>query len=193
MSSNSIPEYLNRPSALDEESRYLIRDGHLVRMEGEEVKGLYPLSETRSLRLRFFPTRVQLNRYECHLKIGQKPTLKLVNEYYEGPMNFRDQSAAYREFVKMLIREIRASGANAEFQGGIPKGFYAFNVGCGIFVLLILVFGAVALFFFVNSAIALAKIVILLIVTPTMLAFLKKNKPSTLDPDNLPDSVLPSE
>jgi len=191
VSSEAIPEYPNRPSALDKESRYLIRDGHLVRMEGEEVKGLYPLSETRSLRLRFFPTRVQLSRYECHVQIGQKPALKLVNEYYEGPMDFRDQNAAYREFVKTLIREIRASGANAEFQAGTTQGAYCFNVGCAIFVLIALFLGAVVLFFWVNSAIALAKLLILLIFLPTMLAFLKKNKPTSLDPENLPSSVLP--
>jgi hypothetical protein len=187
-----FPEYLNRVSILEKETLFRLQDDHLVRMQAGEVKGLYPLKTLQSLRLRFHPTRAQPNRYECILQFEGKPEIKLVNEYFKGVMDFRDQSPDYGKFIESLVNEVNAVGTPVRFFSGSSPGSYLLNMGCLSFALVAFVVALVYILSSISPAIVVVKMILLAIFLPLGIRFMIKNLPREFDPASIPESVLPN-
>lgn len=193
-------EYLARTSVLTRLSLFRIDGGVLtITPQNSEAKPgeppavpeAIPLSHVTELRLRFFPTRVQTNRYECLVRLRDGLVIKLTNEEYRGVLTFHDRSGEYVRFVRALSLAVAAANPAAKFLTGRPWlpqllewGFLAAMVALLAFVLLSV--GKIELHSFV-----IVKALLVVAFIPLLVQYARKNRPRVYDPRAVPEQVLP--
>lgn len=189
-----LPEghlYRARTSALEAPRVYRIRSGQFSVLDEKSGKRqTFPLGDFVELRLRYQPTRVQLNRYECILKNRTGQSFKICNEYFAGVMDFRDQSREYSTWVRHLVREIGFHAPQCKLITGTS------NIAWwGYLLMLTVVFGTLfTLLIFLAAAaspIAIAKLIIIAFMTPAAIGWFKKNKRKSFTAAAIPENLLP--
>jgi hypothetical protein len=149
-----------------------------------------PYSEISRVGLRFFPTRVQTNRFECLIDARSR-TLKIGNEFYRGIASFDDRSAEYRIFVTELCRRLAAAQPDTEFFAGRAAWALALEYG---FLLLMALFLGWILWLTGGTFRFLiwVKLAIVAFFLPTLVRYVKRNRPVRFDPRAIPEDVLPA-
>ena len=184
--------YHARLSALESERTYRIRKGQfsIIEEEGRATR-TFPLTDFIELRLRYQPTRVQSNRYECLLTTRRGETIKIGNEFFEGVLQFKDQSTSYAEWVRHLVREVGYHAPHCQQVTGCSNLLW-----WSYLAMLIVIFGVLIalLVFFAMSAppIAIAKLVVIVFMVPVAINWFKKNKRQQFKATSIPKEVLPS-
>jgi hypothetical protein len=148
------------------------------------------LADIREIRLRYFPTRVQTNRYECIITSRRGRVLKLTNEYYQGIMSFRDESAAYRTFVTALAGRMNACNSTALFLRGRTTA--AFILEFGFLGLMFALLALVMLTLGPGGPLVWVKLAIVACFVPVLVRYARKNVPQPFDPRTVPADILPA-
>lgn len=185
----SHPSYEARLSALERVRRFRIQ-GDSLHIEEEGHSRALPLDQIRTIRCRFHPTRIQRNRYETLLTLANGMEIKIGNQFYRGPANFEDRSGGYRAFVQALHHAVANGNRSCRFfAGATPLSFW---LNAAFFGTMILVLSILLIVFaFSIPAVAIVKLVILIILLPVAVDWFRKNKPDEYDGREIPDSVLP--
>ena len=121
---------------------------------------------------------------------GEKLTVSNVS--FKGFAEFDDQSDTYRPFVQSLHRALLASGSETRFHGGLSSLSYWLHWLLTVFAGLALIAVAWAFVAIGLSWLILVKIGLIIFYLPTLLAFMRRGKPTSYDPAKIPDRLLPS-
>lgn len=146
-------------------------------------------ADIQRIRLRFFPTRVQSNRFEC-LVLGRGQELKFSNEFYRGIAQFEDRSADYRAFVTALCARVAAEKPAVEFVTGRERWMLALEYG---FLFLMALFLAWILWLTGGPLrwLVWVKLGIVAFFLPTLVRYFRRSGPVRFDPRAIPAAVLP--
>lgn len=197
---SGIVDYLGRVSVMEKLRCYRIEGPTLTIIPADpDPKDAAPpplpeklwLREVSQVRLRYFPTRVQTNRYECIVTWQNGRELKLSNEEYRGVLSFHDRSTEYRRFVRALSAAVAAENPKARFVTG--RGWLPLVLEWGFLGLMIALLATVL--WLVERiefhTFVVIKIVLVLCFIPVLVQYAKKNRPRTYDPRAVPEMILP--
>jgi hypothetical protein len=185
--------YRARLNVLEGERTYRLAPEALVIDYGDgappEVLRYEDISQ---LRLRYFPTRSQWNRFECLLTGPGRGRFRIGSEYYRGVMHFEDRGPEYREFVRELCLRLADAGAPTRFLTGRPiwvllaESAFLMSMVALLAVALILVGGVV-------GALPGIRLVLLAASLPLLWFYFRRNRPGSFDPRDVPALFLPPE
>lgn len=150
-----------------------------------------PFRDIVYVRLRYFPTRAQTNRYECILQTRTGRSWKVVNQFYEGPMTFRDESTAYSAFIRELVQRVAIANPSAAFVRGTAAASYYLSLGFCI-LMFVLLAAVILTIGFTFHWLVLVKLVIIAAFIPVLVRYARRSKPGPLDPHRVPADTLPS-
>ncbi len=149
-----------------------------------------PLADITRIRIRYFPTRVQRNRFECQILSRLRGSLTLTNEEYLGLYNFADRSQEYRRFVQALCAAVALRNARAHFAGGgnALVLFLEWSFCGGAFLALALVLWTLG---GPLRGLVILKLAIIAFYLPTLARYAARSMPSHFNPLNVPERYLP--
>lgn len=182
-----MTEHSQRLNAFAKETRLSLLDDSLrispLGLPASQTK----LASINRIRLRFNPTRVQRNRFECAISAPGSPAIVLTNEHYLGPYEFEDHSAAYSAFVSELCRRLSATGTCEFKAGNEPFGkaiaWTAFAVAAAVFATILLAPS--------RPLLALVQLGILAFYAPTLYRYARRNRSRPFDPLAIDEDLLP--
>jgi len=185
--------YRARLNVLEGERTYRLAPEALVIDYGDgappEVVRFEDISQ---LRLRYFPTRSQWNRFECLLTVPGRGRFKIANQRYRGVMDFEDRGPEYRAFVRELCLRVADAGAPTRFLTGRPmwvllaeSAFLAAMLAL-LGVMLVVVGGVI-------GALPFVRLVLLAAFLPLLWFYFRRNRPGSFDPRDVPALFLPPE
>jgi hypothetical protein len=159
--------------------------------EGAKLDGVF-YDDIAEIRLAFAPTRFARNRYRAQIIFREGGMAELFNTDYQGIGNFPEQNEAYAAFLRELHRRVAAAGKVTVFRKGNSTLGYVLNLALTVFI-----FAMIALAFVLLTTIGLIwiaaiKLAIVIFFVPTLVRYIRRAKPATYDPLNLPADVLPA-
>lgn len=183
-------EFPIRRSILEPERIWRLEDDGLSCASEDGIVQV-PYRDIRMIRLQWSATRFDDNRHSCEI-LGPNGVMPvLVSTHYAGPMQFEDRRAGYVPFIRQLLRRAHAANPQCRFIAGSSGGGYMFNI--------VALIGAILLFAFVLlltglplTAIILIKLVLIAVLLPKALRWLRVNQPRDFHPDTPPPEVLPA-
>lgn len=181
-------EFKNRLNAFQKERTFVLDKDRLQVWEaGMQIKDV-PLRNIKSIKLSYEPTRLNTRNYVCTLDIGPE-ALKLQSTDYVSLANFRDNAEAYVAFVSQLLPMAQNANPYLKLKGGSSATQYYGSLAflAIVLVLVILVFTLTGGF----SWTSMLRLVILAIFIPSLLKYIKKNKPIQFSAYEIPEKLLP--
>ena len=177
--------YHFRRSALDDPSTYTLEEDALI-IESK-IKKEIPYEKIDSIRLRYNPTRINPNLFECIIenKIGK---IKLNNMNYKAPYDFDDNSKEYNEFIIQLHNKLQKY-EKIKFYTGVSWGMYIFYVILTLFTLWLL--SSVLISMGASSTLIFIKFLFFGFLLYLGIKYFIKNKPQKYKADQIPDKLLP--
>lgn len=149
-----------------------------------------PLTAIRTVNLRFEPTRMQTNRYRCHLTLADGRKLVFQNEHYAGFASFEDRSLSYRTLVTALVRRIPTVNPSCTFTTG-TSALSWWGQLTGLVLMFLLLAGLLIAMASVIGALIILKLLLIAALLPVLLKWALKNRPGTFDPLSPPAELLP--
>ena len=187
-----LTTYTHRHSLISKNRTYYIGSHALSWRDDSESEISLDYNDIQKVEAQFAPSRVQSNRYLLRLISKQKRKTDITNTTYKGIGDFEELNQTYIPFVTQLHRIITEKNPNTLFTKGSSKAGYIFS----IFMLIILfVISVVAFLFFLISGViwvAAIKLMIIILLLPRLIRYIKRNKPGSYDPLNLPADILPN-
>lgn len=184
-------EHACRISVLEPEKRWSLKGDVLWVASGEYPAMPIPLASLKEVRLLFSPTRMQRNRYQCHLYNASGRCGAFQNEHFRGMMDFEDRSASYNALVRLLASRAASVNPRCRFTTGTSWWSWLLQAGFLTSVLVLLVF----VFITMGSAVTglvVVKLLIVLFYIPTAGSWIVKNKPRVFPPGEVPAKMLPT-
>lgn len=181
-----------RISVLESEVKWSLRGDTLWSETGDYPEFPVRLVSLREVRLVFSPTRMQRNRYQCHLFDAHGRCAAFQNEHYKGVMDFEDRSGSYRDLVDMLVKRTAALNPSCKFTTGTAWWSWLLQTAFLLSMLLLLL----VVMFHMWTAIGWLVIVKLLLIVfylPAAWSWIMKNKPRKFDPGKVPEGLLPKD
>ena len=183
--------YAHRQSALTKLREYRLGDDVLIYQDDGREPVNIPYSSITKVAAEYAPSRVQPNRYFVHLFGPGKQIIEITNTHFVGFGDLEDRSESYVPFVTALHKKIVEHNPGATFGKASSWGGYIFSV---IMVLFLLGIVAVAGFFFVLFGlfwVTLIKLLLIIFYFPSLIRYVKRNKPGDYDPLSLNVEVIP--
>lgn len=181
--------YENRLTLFEKVRTFTI-DGARIRIEEEGRTTEVLLSDIFDVRCRYYPTRFQLNRFECLLQAKGGIKIKIGNQFYLGVADFEDRSPDYRKFVVALHVALAKLSPNCTYHSGITKtSLYliaTFLIGSMLTLAFLILFLGASL-----PGFAVVKLIILILMIPISIKWFYKNKPRRYRVHAIPTDILP--
>ncbi len=159
--------------------------------EGGKLDGVF-YDGIAEVQLAFAPTRIATNRYRARIILKAGGMAELFNMDYRGFASFAEHDADYVAFLTELHRRLAAHGKGVVFRHGNSPTGYILNVALTIFIFVMIALAFLLLFSWGGPLVAIVKLAILLFFVPVLVRYLRKARPGTYDPLNLPAAVLPT-
>lgn len=151
-----------------------------------------PYDQIARLTLRYAPTRMKGGRYTANVRTRRGSTAEIDNFSFAGIGNFEDKSFNYALLIHGLSLKLAAAEranpkARCEVHGGTSWAGYYASIALCVFALLV-----VLLTIMVGGPwIALVKVAIIALYAPTMIRWIKRNRPRRGTPAELPPGTVP--
>jgi hypothetical protein len=168
----------------------LSNDAMSYQEEGGPVT-MIAYSQIKQIKPRFDPTRVQLNRYVLEVLLNNGRTYKIASMTYEGISNFKDQAEQYRDFVKAFHQRLANANSTVTFKKGISGLGYVASISVLVFLIFLLIIAVAFILTGTVNVIILAKLIFLIFGIPTLIRYIRRNKPATYDPNQLSKDIVP--
>lgn len=184
--------YTHRLSALTKLREYRLTNDALIYKDENSSPVTIPYGIFSKVTAEFAPSRVQPNRYFLHLYGSNNGKIDITNTHFAGIGDLEDRSKAYVPFAIALHNKILVNNPAINFEKATTWGGYFFSI---IIVLFLLCIVAVAGFLFVVSGlfwVTLIKLALIVYYFPSLIRYVKRNKPGKYDPLNLNQEILPS-
>lgn len=183
--------YTYRQSILTKPWTFSLTDDALSFQEDQRPAIVIPYSQIKQVKPKFDPTRVQLNRHVIDVQLTNGRSYKIASMSYQGISDFTDQAAQYSRFIKAFHERLAHANQTLQYKKGISQLGYVASVGMLVFLILLLIVAVGFILTGTVNAVILIKFVLLIIFIPTLLKYIRRNKPGTYDPLDLPEDVLP--
>lgn len=185
--------YHARLNVLENERVYRLAPEALVidYLDGAQPE-VVRLEDVSQVRLRYFPTRFQWNRFECILTVPGRGEFKIGSEFYKGVMQFENRALQYRIFVIELCRRLADCGSGARFVAGRPTWALVAESAFLLSMVMLLVV-ALTLVGGVIGAFPLTRLALVAVSLPLLWMYYKRNRPRVFDPRDVPLELLPKE
>jgi hypothetical protein len=184
--------YRFRANAFVGERTYRLTEDALTwEEEGKPLDGAF-YDEIAEVRMSYAPTRVSTNRFRTQIVFRKGGMAELFNTHYAGFADLPERNAEYAAFLRELHRRLAERGKEVAFRMGSSQAAYIGNLVLTVFIFAGIAFAFVFLFNFGLMWFAAVKLAIILFFVPTLMRFIRRAKPGTYDPRDLPDSVLPA-
>jgi len=170
----------------------VVEDGMLIVQEEGKQDRRWVLNDITQVNLRYDPTRFCRNRFRMMLQTRSGKGLTVSNVSFKGFADFEDQSDTYRKFVEYLHGSLLAAGVETRFLGGMSKMSYWLHWMLTGVAAIAVVFAAFAFFAMGLSWLILIKVGLIAFYFPTLLAFMRRGRPSSYVADAIPERLLPA-
>ena len=184
--------YSHRKSVLAPALLYSLQGATLQWSDDNGGSGSLNLADIVKVNLLYDPTRFERNRFRTNLQARSGKSVLFTNMAYRGVADFEDQSAAYVAFVRGLHARLAAQAGEVDFSGGSSPTKYLLYWLLTIFVVVMLIAASIWFFMVGLSWLSLIKLAIACYYIPTLFAFMKRVKPRSYQPDNIPADLLPA-
>ena len=184
-------EYSHRHSFLTNIRTYKLGKKALFWQEGEGVEQYLPYGDIISVEGLFNPSRVQGNRYLLRLKTRSLGNIDITNTSYKSYGEFEEHNQTYLPFVESLHKKINEESPATRFIKGISQAGYVASIITAILLLIVLL---VAGYFFLTNGlitVVIIKTIFIIIYYPSLIRYIKSNKPGVYDPLKLPHEIFP--
>ena len=183
-----IITYTFRSSALEKEKTLELTPEAIIIHTPDKTDSV-PLTSIQSVRLYYDPSGYAANKYQCDITLQNGAKLLIKSVHYVAPAIFEDRKQAYRDFIEALHRQL-APYEGIRYQAGNQPGYFGLNM---LTVLLSVIFVGIALFSFGASAgnWIIVKSIFFIGLVYGALVYLKRNRPGSYRPQQLPKKVLP--
>lgn len=175
---------------MEAEKRWTLGTDVLLIHEGNYPALPIPLDSLIEIRMSYEPTRVQQNRYQCHLFTARGRCTKFQNEHYREVMDFEDRSKSYTDLVRQLVIRTSALNPACRFTTGTTWLNWLIQTGILTFSFLLVAFVFIAMGSS-GTVLVAVKILVILVFLPFAGAWIVKNRPSTFSPPEVPAAILP--
>jgi hypothetical protein len=180
-----------RRSIFQSEAAWRLGEDALERVAEGRPAFRIPYAEIVELQLSYDPTRFETTRYRCDVLSQRNGRALIVSVSYLSPMNFENRGATYVPFMEALVARVAAANPACRFQAGKRLSTY---IGEQLFLLAMLLL-LVSVLYLTGAPIAgivAIKLALLAFFVPTMILYVRKNRPRTFDPSEIPDDILPA-
>ena len=143
-----------------------------------------------AVRLRFEPSRAERRRFAMRIRAGSEYVITNIN--YRGVLDFEDQSSQFSEFVRALHGQLSQANPQVAYQAGSTAAAFAGNLFFMVFVAGVLLAAVLFLVFAGMLWLVAVKVLLILFYLPTALKVLRRNRPGTYDPLNIPPALMPA-
>ena len=154
------------------------------------VRTQLPYAEITRVRLTYNPSRIDIARYECHIYHRGGDKLVITSTSYKGFGRFENQPDDYRACIEDIHNRLAGHKGIEFISGDTPKRYWS-SLGCAVTTLMMLAVLLLITGLIRVPAIAIAKIVILLLTLPWVIKYAKVNKPGGYDPSAILPGLLP--
>lgn len=182
--------YSFRKSAFEKEKSYkLTKDGIQITDHNGSVS-LAKYADILQVNLSFVSTKHN-SFYQCELKLKTGSGLLLKSQHFAGIANFEDRNADYAKFISGLHEILNASGLNIKYKKGISSlGYFA---SMAVFIIAGILFPIVSIGMLIGGQIIFGAlgVFVSIMLFLRMKKYMKKNKPGTYTPDQLPETLIP--
>lgn len=182
-------EYAFRSSALEKGETTFRLTETTLEMNRPGFHSAVPYSEISKVRLYHDPSRFAMNKYQCEITLRTSATLILKSVHYRGIADFEDRGQLYSDFIREFHQRL-TDYPDVTYHSGNNPGCFAGNliITVGSIILLIVVFmymGAPTTFG------SIFKLLVVGVMSIYTIQYLRKNKPATYSPDQIPERILP--
>lgn len=183
--------YHARLNVLESEHTYRLAPDALVIDHGDGAPPeVVRFEDVSQVRLRYFPTRFQRNRFECVLTVPYRGQFRIGSEFCRGVMDFEDRGPEYRAFVRELCPRLADQGGGTRFLSGRPvwaliaESSFLLAMVALLAVALVLVGGLFGL-------LPWMRVGLLAVSLPLLWLYYRRNRPGTFAPRDIPADLLP--
>jgi hypothetical protein len=150
-----------------------------------------PFQNIVSIRLKYAPTRMKTNNYNCELELNPSTKIKIPSISYASFANFEDKAVDYRAFVQDLSEAVVKVNPTCIFYSGRKMSSLIIENGLILLMLIFLfwIFTALSAAF---SGFIVIKIIIILYSLYFVIKAIGINKPGFFNPNQIPEKILPA-
>jgi hypothetical protein len=177
-----------RRSMLEPDRTWRVADGAL-RWDDAAGGGEIPLERVEQVRLAWEASRVDLNRYACHVQ-GAGRDVVIVSTHWAGFGRFDDRRTTYAALVRALVVATAPARPDARFRCGASGLMYALNVIVGAAGVSLLAVVMMVIPVPLDPFLVL-RFGLLAVLIPLAALWAWRNRPRTFRADAIPDAVLP--
>lgn|GEM_PF-1826999 len=185
-----MDQYSHRINAFSAETRYKLYDEFIEISSNEEEKWTIKYATITSITLQNNSSSRDPDQYSATV-IYKGGKIKITNSTYTTYGESFKQNVQYYQFIHALHHQVAQSHSNIKYNQRGTKLNYLLSVFTVIFIILALSIAIYYSFRHKFMGLVAVKVIVLLFATPYMIDYLKKNRPDTYDPLNIPDTLLP--
>ena len=182
--------YSFRPSLLEKENRWVLRPDSLE-WSATEFYESTPLSEVADIRLQYAPTRFCEQLCRCRIRLRNGKVWHLQNHHFVSIANFENRSEAYKDFIENLVSRVASQQPQFVLIAGTSwANWFLSSLILSSSLLLMLV-----VMFYMWSVIGwlmIVKLLVILFRLTRACLWISRNRPKTIDPQNIPAELLPN-
>jgi hypothetical protein len=176
------------------ESEWRAEDDALVARDARGVETRFFWRDLTGLRLAFAPSRRKRWRHVFVLTFRGRRKVEIDNGHFAGFADFEDRSASYVPFVRAALDKIGRARPDLPVELGARPLAYLLNT---LFVIAAFAFLALAILLVplplgVWPATAIARLVVIALLFPAFLRWLKRARPRGTALDAIPPDALPT-
>lgn len=181
-------KYRQRLNAFKPTTSWEVVDRGLQWSDDKGGSGAIVWDKIKSVRLRMEPSRAETRRIALHIYTPIDHSITNID--YRGPLNFRAQTGAFRNFV-LAFHDGFPGDNKTIFHKGSTRGAYIGNLLISFFIFAFLFFIAPLLALTgIPGTGSIVRIAIIVIMIPVLIKMMIKNKPAYYTPDNIPMDML---
>jgi hypothetical protein len=181
--------YSCRPSLLEKENRWVLWVDSLERST-TEFHDATPLTEVADIRLQYAPTRFCEQMFCCRIRLRNGKVWHLQNQHFSGIANFENRSEAYKDFIENLVLRVASQQPQFVLITGTSWANWLLS---SLFLFISLLLMLVVMFYLwtVIGWLVIVKLLVILFCLPRACRWISRNRPKTIDPQNIPAELLP--
>ncbi|MCF8473975.1 MAG: hypothetical protein K9G26_04695 [Emcibacter sp.] len=183
--------YTHRHSYLTKMRTYQVGDKSLRWQDDEGLETTLTYKDIISVEGQYTPSRVQPNRYRLRINSHTKGSVDITNTTYKGYGEFKENNDSYIPFVKDLHRKMVNCNPSINFKKGISLLGYILSIVTVAFLLIVVIVAGYFFFIYGLITIVIIKTAFVIYYFPSLIRYIKNNKPGIYDPINLPPEIIP--
>jgi len=182
-----------RRSLLERETIWrLLPDALCASRQGKEPER-HRYADVVTIRLQQAPTRSDLNRYLCEVRLKDGTRLAIASTHYAGVTRFEDRGGTYSPFVRELVHRVVRANPACRLAAGSPASHYYAIVALALGMVVFLAWGLDVAGRITEGGVGgWIRLALVIALVPMLWSFLRANRPASFNAGDIPSRLLPS-